>query len=552
MKRAGVLLLLAACGGGSGSNATLTPPRAPVVASGDLDAHKLLAETSARAIALGAGPASIVASGQISAGERIGAFVEIPTDACLLTYARASPSLEDIDVAVFAEEGNPVVVDEGPDAYPTVLLCPPHPSRVYAAVHAASGEGLVALSAQIVPRDHAVEIGKALRAHGTRGEMASAEAWPGLGDHVQKHRASLGGTWEEVRRVAVAIDERAPTNVSMAIDAGECIDALVLAGEDTSLLDAEVVDDTTRVVARANGVGKELSLVVCSETALAAMLVVRPHVGAGVAAVVLSRTPIATGADIAAPVHLAWVPSRASLSDARTRLDAELAKVGYGASISATTVTAVLGRRTTVPLEAGDACRRIDVIGGAPVGWLHASVWDDKGTDLGQAVGSSQVVLFACGKSKVGVDLEVRGRGGSVAVVARKERWQSPVFATLPLAASRMLQRASESMGDDVPPGAVRQLSIDASRREVWESSVAQGSCAFVTAGVEGAGTGVAVQAIDVATGDVIDRGAAMHAASVRSCARSSPRRVRYEVRVTSGKLDIVVGESTRAVAATP
>ncbi len=551
MRRA-VLLVLAACAGGSGSKATFTPLRAPVVANGDLDASKLVAETSSRAIAMGAGPASIVASGQISAGERIGAFVEIPADACLLTYARASPSLEDIDVAVFAEEGNPVVVDEAPDAHPTVLLCPPHPSRVYAAVHAASGEGLVALSAQVVPRDHAIEISKALRAHGARGEIASTEAWPGLGDHVQQHRASLGGTWEEVRRVAVAIDERAPTNVSMAIDAGDCVDALVLAGEDTSLLDAEVVDDSTRVIARASGVGKELTLVVCSENALTASLVVRPHVGAGVAAVVLSRAPIATGADIASPVRLAWLPSRASLSDARARLDAELAKVGYAAATSATTVTAVLGRRATVPLDAVEACRRIDVIGGAPAAWLQASTWDDKGVSFGQAAASSQLVLFACGKSKLGIDLEVRGRGGPIAVVARKERWQSPVFSALPLAASRMLLRASEAMGDDVPPGAVRQLSIDASRREAWESNVAQSSCAFVTAGVEGAGTGVAMEAIDVVTGDVIDRGASAHAVSVRSCARSAPRRVRYEVRVTSGKLDVVVGETARSAVATP
>lgn len=546
IRRLALALSLMACGGAR-PPITSTSPRAPVVTSGDLDATKLLSETTARALALGAGPPSIVASGQLSAGERIGAFVEVPVDGCLLAYARASTSLEDIDVAVFAEEGNPVAVDEGPDSHPTVLLCPPHPSRVYAAVHAASGEGLVALSAQIVPRDRAAEVGKALRAHGARGEMPSAEAWPGLADHVVKHRASLGGTWEEQRRVAVAIDERAPTSIAMPIDAGECIDGLVIASEDASLLDAEVTDDATRVIARANGVGKDLSLVVCSETALNASLVIRPHVGAGVAAVVLSRAPLATGADLTSATHLAWVPSRASLQDARTRLDAELVRAGYAQPTSVTNVTTVLGRRATVSLDPAEPCRRIDVVGGAPVAWVRASVWDDKGTSFGESVGSSQLVLFACGKGKLGVDVDVRGRGGPVAIVSRKERWQSPSFAAFPLAASRMLLRASQTGASDGPVGTVRQFAIDASRRESWESTIAVNTCLLTTAGSEGDGTGLTMEAIDATTGDIIDRGAGAHATGVRACARGAPRRVRYEVRASAGKLDTVAGECVRA-----
>ncbi len=536
--------LLSACG--PPPRPTTTAPHAPVVSSGDLDASKLLAELSARAITLGAGPVSMVASGQLSAGERIGAFVEIPDDACLLAYARASSSLEDIDVAVFAEEGNPVAVDEAPDPHPTVLLCPPHPSRVYAAVHAASGEGLVALGAQIVPRDRAAEIGKALRAHGARGEMPSAEAWPGLADKVVKHRAALGGTWEEQRRVAVAIDERAPTMVAMPIDAGECVDALVLAGDDASMLDAEVMDDATRVVARNSGIAKDLSLVVCSETLLHATLVIRPHIGAGVAAVVLARAPISAGNDIAAPTHLAWLPTRATLQDARTALDADLVKQGYSAPTSASTVTAVLGRRLTVAIDPADACKRIDVIGGVPVAWVRASVWDDKGVSFSEASGSSHVVLFACGKSKLGVDVDVRGRGGPLAVVTRKEKWQSPSFARHPLAASRMLARSALTNAIDGTPTNVRDLSIDSSRRETWETSIAAGACVVTTGGAEGDGTGLALDVTDALTGEVLDRGAAPHATSVRACAGAAVRRVRYEARVTSGKLDVVVGDRTR------
>ena len=176
------------------------PLGAPRVVPGELDARLLLEDLPSRAIKLGAGPVTVVASGEAVEGERLGAFVEVPADACLLGYARSSSSLDDIDVAAFADEGNPIATDEAPDAHPTILLCPPHPERVYLAVHAASGEGLVALAAQIVPRERAAEVGRVLGARGSRGEgPRPADAWPGLDDHVRAHRVALGGAWEEFR-----------------------------------------------------------------------------------------------------------------------------------------------------------------------------------------------------------------------------------------------------------------------------------------------------------------------------------------------------------------
>ena len=145
-------------------SAPLGPPR---VSLGALQAAPLLGDLPARASRLGAGPLAIVASGPMSEGERLGAFVEIPADACLLAYGRASASLEDIDLAAFAEEGNPVAVDEGPDPKPTILLCPPHPARVYVAAHAASGEGLCVVGAQLVPKDRAALVGRAANARGS-------------------------------------------------------------------------------------------------------------------------------------------------------------------------------------------------------------------------------------------------------------------------------------------------------------------------------------------------------------------------------------------------
>lgn len=548
MRRAAVAgALLVGCGGG-GSPIGRAPVPAVHATVGDLDGARLLSEVAARASALGAGAASTLATGAVSAGERLGAFVDVPDDACLLSYARASSSLEDIDVAVFAEEGNPVAVDEGPDAHPTILLCPPHPARVYAAVHAASGEGLVALGAQIVPRDRASDVGRALHAHGAKGGATAADAWPGLSERVAAHRARIGGAWEEGRRVAVAIDERAPTVVTLPIAAGECVDAWMSSDDDSSMLDVEAMDDAGRVIARANDGSKEVSLIVCTDAPVKGTLVLRPHIGAGVAAVVLSHGPSSLAKDLTAKVNLAW-SSPLPLPQARASLEAELTKESYASPTSATQLSTMLGRRVTVPIDARDGCRRVDVVLGAPAGEVEASLWDDKGGLVSQGVGASSVTLFSCAKGKLSVDVDARGRGGPAVVLVRPERWQSPAFLAHPLAASRMMVRASSgpfgALDGTLGPG--RALDLDASHRETWETSLAPSSCVLESIGAEGEGTGVSLVAIDAASGDVLDRGAARLATSVRACAGAAGRKVRFEAKATSGKLTGVVGERVRA-----
>src|SRR5262249_20892823 len=151
--------------------------------------------------------------------------------------------VEDLDIAAFADEGNPVAVDEGPDPRPTLLLCPPHPERVYLAAHVAAGEGLVALGAQLVPLDRAQDVARAVGARGAFGEgPRPAEAWPGLDDKVRARRQALGGTWEEVKRLAVVLDARAAGFVSFPVEADGCVDLLVAPDDTVALLEVEIMD----------------------------------------------------------------------------------------------------------------------------------------------------------------------------------------------------------------------------------------------------------------------------------------------------------------------
>lgn len=529
------------------TNIKPTAIQAPNVVNGDLDAKLLLGDIPFRATQLGAGPARIVASGPIGEGERLGAFVDVPADQCLLGYARGSSSIDDIDVVVFAEEGNPIATDEGPDSHPAVVMCPPHPERVYLAVHAAAGEGLVALAAQIAPRDHAAEIAMKLGAHGARGEgPRSAEAWPGLDERVRARRAALGGHWEETKRVAVTADARSETVLPIAADANTCVDVLAVSDDAVAVLDIEVSDGEGRVVARGHEGSHDRALVLCTTMALSGALHLRPHVGSGLAAVVVAKLPIEEATELSEAPQSAWYATARTVDQAKKSLDGELSRAGYAAGTNAGGGALTLGRRASLSLDpTPNACTRVDVMAGTPLSLFDARVWDDRGALVAAGEGASQIALFVCKAQKTQLELEARGRPGPFGVVMRKERWQSQAFMQKPLAASRMLARSADAPMFTVEGtlGDAKAMTVDAAKRSTWEASVPPQTCSVTAVGAEGDGTGITLVAADAASGDELDRSHAASSARVRVCAEAAARRVRYELTVSAGKLDVVVGE---------
>jgi hypothetical protein len=535
------------------------PPPPPRVVQGDLDASRLLGDIPARASRLGAGPVTMVASGEAVDGERLGAFVDLPSDSCVLTYARASSSVDDLDLAAFDDEGALVAVDEGRDPKPTLLLCPPEPARVYVGARVANGEGLVAVAAQTVPRDRADEVGRAFGAHGVLGGGSRpADAWPGLDDHLRAHRAALGGTWEEFYRRALLLDSRLPTVVSFPVDADQCVDAVLVPGDEVALVEIEAQDDAGRVVARSREGGSDRTLTVCSPMTFRGSLIVRPHVGSGLAAIVLAKMRASAARDLTSRPETLWAPATVLLEAAKAERGEALSRAGYAAPAFTTGGTLTLGRRSSIPLElSGPAgvCTRIDVIAGAPLALVEARAWIDKGdataTLLSAGEGVWGTALFACarGRGKAWLDLEAHGRSGPYAATTRVERWRDPAFAAHPLAASRMLARASEgpAMLLEGTPVSVRTATLDDGKLLAWTETVPPWGCLQATAGAEGDGTGLELRAFDGATGEELDRSHAERAVSVRACApeRRVPD-VRFELKATSGKLDVVVGERVR------
>ena len=540
MKRALPLLLLVACGRPP-AKAPTDPSQPPVVVAGPLEARPLLADIPQRASRFGAGPVAIVASSPMAEGERVGAFVEIPKDACLLVYARSSASLEDIDLAAFAEEGNPVAVDEGPDPKPTILICPPHPDRVYVAAHAAAGEGLCVIAAQLVPRASAETVGRAVNAHGSSPK--SPETWPGLEDRVRQHRNALGGTWEEQRRVAVAVDSRAVSTVGFNVDEQGCADALVVPDDDVAVIDVDVFDNDGRLVARAKDTLPARSITVCSQIPVAGSMQIRPHVGRGLVAVVIAKAKGEAKEMMSTMLtrpEVAWVSSGTPMDQAKQNREAALAKSGYAKPVATQTGQLQLGRRATLPIDV-DVCTRVDVVAGAPLALVDAAVWDANGNLLASGDGADGTTLFACGKGKARLDLGTRGRPGPYVVTTRAERWKDAAFAAHPLASSRMLARFGPQF--DGAPGRVTHTALDAAKRFSQNASIPAGSCLRVAAGVEGEGTGLELRVFDATSNEELDRAAGQTSASVRACASNATLNVRLEARATAGKLDAVIGE---------
>jgi hypothetical protein len=534
-------------GAGAGGNA---PPGAPRVTQGELDASGLLGDTPARATRLGAGPGSMVASGMVARDSWVGGFVDVPLDACLLGYARGSESIDDVDVVAYSDEGAMLAVDEAKDPRPTVLLCPPHPDRVYLAAHVAEGVGLVAVGAQVVPRDRALVVGRALGARGLPGEgPRPADVWPGLEEQVRARRQALGGKWEELKREILSVDSLAPTLFGLPIEADQCVDATILPDDDVALLDVEALDGEGRVVARAREGSGVRTLTVCSPTAMPGSLSIRPHFGRGLVAIVLARARGEVARDVSAVPDIAWAAATQPVETARSARNELLAKSGYDAPVATTTGALALGRRLSVPLDLkpfSGGCARIDVVAGAPLGLVSARVWDDAGALVASAEASTSVALFACGRGTARLDLETRGRPGPFAMMVRPERWKDAAFGAHPLAASRMLGRSTVGPemlleGKDRP---ARAVALDPSHVETWNESVPAGKCVRASMGAQGDGAGLELRVFDAADGTELDRSEAAHAVSARACAGpDAPRAVRFEARASAGKVDAVVGE---------
>src|SRR5690606_26891987 len=148
-------------------------------------------------------------------------------------------------------------------------------------------------------------------------------------DTVSRHREQIGGSWEDVRRVALPVDARVPAHVGADVEANQCLDALVVPADEVSHLDVLAKDLEGRIVGRAAAAGRERSLVVCSPTHARVSFEVRPHAGRGLAVVVPSKSKKGTEQDINAHSLRFDLLPPLDMAEARRRHGERLDAAGY-------------------------------------------------------------------------------------------------------------------------------------------------------------------------------------------------------------------------------
>lgn len=549
MRRAFALLTLAlaAC--------TVSPPPAPAapsappltevrVSAGAVDGERWLAPDARRAAAAGAGKLVVLGADVATEGVRIASFVDLPDAACALVFTRASASIADVDLFAYDDDGSTFAADESPDRDAAVLLCPPHPRRLYVVARVSSGSGVVGVGVQTVPQEAADGVAKIMGVRGRPGEdTGRLDSWPGLEARIRAHRDALGSRWEELRRVALPVSPRVASRVSAVVDAGRCLDVLVVPSDEVSQLDVTAEDESARVVARGRDRGKDRSLLLCAARASTVSISLRSRGAPGLAAVILGRSAPGAEPEIALQGRALHLASSAPLVEARAAVAASLAPLAYAAPRTVAAGQARLGARTAVDVDLPPGCARLDVIVGKPFAELAASLWDDRGARLAEASSGGSAPLFACGKGgRARLDLEPLESPGPFTIELRRDQAAPPALVAHPVAAARLLARLAaggQPEGASAASSAVVLALDESQRRSVPLLIPPSGGCVEVIAALDAGAAGLDLRIADPGGEGTVTR--AHHVVSDRLCGAASGKPGAAELRVLSGKADALV-----------
>ncbi len=530
-----VSAFLVACGPGPIRPVpALAHPRAQT--DGPQNARAILEGAAARASQAGAGPLTLVASAIGSEGERVGAFVEVPKNGCLLITAAGSSGVGDVDLFAFDDDGSAAGADESPAGTAAVMICPPHPDRLYVTARIVSGGGVASIGAQEVPVDKVRAVATAVGARGGSDDTGRLDSWPGLEAKVREHRSQLGSHWDDVRRLAAPLDPRAATRTTITIEPHRCVDVLVTPSDEISSLEVVAETPDGRIAARAVSQGRDRSMVLCSDTGESLTLAMRPRVAQGLAAIIIGRSSPGAEAELSRTVRIDRTSQGLPLAEALRAFDAELASAtGYGPPKGMGRGQAKVGSRVGLDLKLPQGCARIDVVAGAPLGPVRASLWDDRGALVSEGEGGLRATLFACGASTSGrVDVEAQARPGPFEVELRPFKTPSPALVAHPLAAGRLLERLDAEDSELTEMASLRVVQLAHSSLAKQALTIKENTCREVFVSLDGQGSGIELRLVDDVTKvDSIVR--ARFTVSDRVCAGPLPKQVTAELRLATG-----------------
>jgi len=528
--------------------------RAAGLAAGHLDGTKWLERDATIAQSLGAGPLQVAATEVGGDGDRVGGFVDLPLEECMLAYARGSRGVEDLDLYAYGDDGTLLAADEATDPQPAIVICPPHPARAYLAARIVAGRGVVAIGVHPLLPSVAARVGRAMGARGRPGEeVGRVEAWPGLDEKVAQHRRLLGARWDEVRRVAVQSDARAATRISASIDGGRCLDVYVVPSEDFGQLDLAILDAEDRVLVRAPAIGRDRTAIVCSPVPISLSVELRPHTGQGLCAIVLGRSASGAEREISGPFFVVRPAPEGVLPAERALRGKALRSLGYAEPSIITSATATVGRRFGVPIDLPAGCARLDLVGARPLSGLTADLWDSSSNLIASGSSGDGPTLFACGRGgRARLDVEALSRPGPFAVELRREKTSPAALVAHPVAAGRLLaaidSRSEPATASGV--GDAKILALDTTSLKGFDFTVEDGHCTQITAALDAGAAGADLRIVDAQSSEEVSSARGRLVAQARACAEGSARNLRVELRLETGKTDALVAAKPTPAAA--
>jgi hypothetical protein len=477
------------------------------------------------------------------AGDRIATLVDLPTTSCAVFIARGTDTVEDLDLLAYGEDGAVLGMDEGPDKTPALLVCPPHPARVYVAARIAAGHGLVAIGVERVEPKDAERAANAYHARHRQAENDTRlAAWPGLAERVAEHRAHLGGKWQDVRRVAVPLDARIPTRISATVGENRCLHALVLATDELSHVELSALDQNGQILGRAATLGRDRSLVVCSPLESPVTFELRPQGGRGVAVLVLSQSEPGSASEIDDALRIELYPS-GTLDETRQKNAARLDGLGYSKAKVLKTGTLQPGRLDSASFALPKGCSRVDVLAGAPVRGMSVRLWAADDSLIATSDGRAAPVLFACSAGgPVRIDTESLARPGPYSVELRVEPEAPSILQAYPLAAGRLLEHMLEHglIKSGTQAGKISHHNLSPEHLDTEDILVPVGRCVDLTLAVGAGATGAEVRLVDADSGEELALARGTTATSARACALDAHSggtiHARAELRVAAGQ----------------
>jgi hypothetical protein len=257
------------------------------------DSVALLSDTARIARKAGAAELQLIGLGVRQLGESVDGFVSLPKNRCAIIYARASSTVDDLDLVAYADDGTLYGSDEALDDLPTLIVCSKaRDERLFVSARVAQGAGLVAVGLNDVHPGARAAVLQAVGARGRKGKGATeAEAWPSLNEAVASSLQALGGRWADLRRVALPLDARIPTRLSAQIPENRCLSALALPETANMEIAMQATDHTGRIIGLSSEQDGLLLMVVCNPGAASHIsFEFRPRNGQGLVLVALSLT----------------------------------------------------------------------------------------------------------------------------------------------------------------------------------------------------------------------------------------------------------------------